>query len=180
MQNKLSLLFLFLLTIMLAGCGFHLRGSDIHGAATLSPELKIMFIDGVRRNSALMTALRADLTASDVQVVDSSDDATAIMRILSNNFNRRTLSVSSASGKVREFELHYEVTFVVNNKEGDILVPTQRARLVRDFTFDETRVLGKDSEESILRKEMEQDIVQQILIRLQAHARKIETPDIAS
>lgn len=180
MQNKLSLLFLLLLAVALAGCGFHLRGSAFQGAATLSPELKIMFIEGASQNSALMTALRADLKANNVKIVDSSGEAIAIMRIISNNFNRRTLSVSSVTGKVSEYELHYEVTFVVNNKDGDIVVPTQRARLIRDYTFDKNRVLGKDSEESILRKEMERDIVQQIMIRLQANARKVVVPDTAS
>jgi LPS-assembly lipoprotein len=56
---------------------------------------------------------------------------------------------------------------VVDNAGKQLLAP-YRLRQVRDYLFDENDVLGKSTEEAQLRKEMQADLIQQLLRRLQA------------
>ncbi|MCL4315318.1 MAG: LPS assembly lipoprotein LptE, partial [Gammaproteobacteria bacterium] len=67
-----------------------------------------------------------------------------------------------------EFELVYTVNFDVQDKDGKALTDRQTIRLTRDFVFDETQVLGKEAEESVLREGLRRDAAGQILRRVQA------------
>jgi outer membrane lipopolysaccharide assembly protein LptE/RlpB len=52
-----------------------------------------------------------------------------------------------------------------------VLVPEQALQQLRDYVFDQSNVLATGNQEAQLRKDMERDLVGQILRRLQARAR---------
>ncbi len=149
--------------ISLAGCGFHLRG-----AVELPPQMARTYIQG-DPYGALERGLRAQLQAAGARVVDEAAGATATLRVAAKHWQRRVLSVG-ADAKVSEYELSYRVTFSVQGREGDILIPPEEVSVVRDFRFDPNDVLGKTGEQGLLREEMERDMVQAIMRRI-GHAR---------
>jgi LPS-assembly lipoprotein len=56
---------------------------------------------------------------------------------------------------------------VIDAKGGQLLAPTE-ITLRRNLAFNEQQVLAKESEEALLYRDMQSDLVQQILRRLAA------------
>lgn len=143
-----------------AACGFHLRGQ-----IEMPEQMHHTYIQGDGGN-VLMRNLRFALTTAGVNVVDEVEEASAILHIIAAKHQRRVLSVSGRA-IAREFELSFTVTLKVLTKPGKKLLPEQNLTVVRDYRFDQDDVLGKSGEEGLIREEMERDIVQLIVRRLE-------------
>lgn len=152
--------------LLLAGCGFHLRGN-----IDLPADLQRMHVSGVSKYSALGIELRRSLQANGVELVDKANAADVILSVSNTNYKRRLLSVSGTSGKTAEYELQYILNISLKNRKGKQLLAPQTLRQLRDYTYDRDNVLGKGNEESRFKAEMERDLVRQILGRLQSYRR---------
>jgi LPS-assembly lipoprotein len=154
---------LVLMLASLSACGFALRGSG----GTYNMPFKSIYL-GFPDTSALGTELRRNLRGGDrVDVVGDIGMAEARFEVLSENRSKSILSLN-AQGRVREYLLNYTLVFrVLDNKGDELLTPTEIA-LKRPLTFNETQVLAKESEEALLYRDMQTDLVQQIMRRLAA------------
>lgn len=148
------------LVLVIAGCGFHLRGT-----ATIPASLQTLYVQGVNMQQGLGLELKRALTRNGVTVRNDYQQGTAVLTILDNRFQRRVLSVGS-DAKVSEYELHGTVTFKVSDDEGKVLADSQTVEARRDYQFDQNQVLGKDEEERLLKEQLNQQLVQSILRRL--------------
>jgi LPS-assembly lipoprotein len=72
----------------------------------------------------------------------------------------------TGTGRVREFQLRYRVGFRVSDNKGGDYVPQNTIILTRDITFNDTEILAKEQEEQLLFRDMQSDMVQQIMRRL--------------
>jgi LPS-assembly lipoprotein len=152
----LSLLAWAALTV--AGCGFHMRGQ-----AQLPFET--IYIPG---NSALVVDLKRNVAAaSKTRLVDDAKDAEAILGFTQDLREKVILSFNT-SGRVQEYRLRYRVGFRVTDPKGQVFVPTSEIILTRDITYSDSLVLSKETEEGQLYRDMQGDMVQQILRRLVA------------
>lgn len=146
------------LVLILAGCGFHLRGQATLPYATL-------FVSGPSGTS-LTRSLTRVLKSSGVKVVERKEDAEVSLIVLSDTREKSILSLSGA-GRAQEYELRERVSFrIVTTKEPDL--PASEIVTQRTISFNDAQVLAKESEESLLYRDMENDTVQQLLRRLQA------------
>ncbi|MCG2634220.1 MAG: LPS assembly lipoprotein LptE [Gammaproteobacteria bacterium] len=168
MANRLVVRSLGCLVILLllAGCGFKLRGSYALGDAFSESYLQ----SNGRVSAQLLESLKQGLTSSGSRVVAQRSEAGAIIILQAEKVDRRVLTVSS-SAKVREYELYYGIDFEVQDAVGETLVRRQRVELRRDYLFDQNEVLAKDNEEAQVREEMVREAGQQILRRIQAVSR---------
>lgn len=148
--------------LWVTGCGFHLRGES-----QLSPLLNHTYLEGVVPYSGLGLGLKRSLEARGVTVASAPEGTTATLSILYNQLQRLVLSVGS-TGKVQEYALKYILQFQVTDSEGEILLPPQRLELVREYQFDERSVLSAGEQEALLREVLEENMVRQILWRLEA------------
>ncbi|HEV8644894.1 MAG TPA: LPS assembly lipoprotein LptE [Burkholderiales bacterium] len=146
------------LCAMMAACGFQLRGQAAIPFQTVrveTPEFSA-FADDLER------AIRS---GNKVRIVNTRDEAEAVIQIVGESQEKHILSLSSG-GKVREFELRYRVAYRLTNRAGvDLALPGEIV-LRRDMTYDDTLVLAKESEELLLFRDMRTDAVRQILRRL--------------
>ena len=150
-------LVLIVLTCALAGCGFHLRGTaDMPFDSVYVPNATSGIALDLTRN------LRA---GSNVKVVDDPKRAEAILEFSGETRAKEILSLTGA-GRVREFRLRYRVGFRVHDGKGNNYVPQSTLELTRDVTYDDADVLAKESEEQLLYRDMQGDMVQQIMRRL--------------
>lgn len=149
---------MFVLILLLSGCGFQLRGS-----ATLPYDSLHISGAGPEMGVELERAIRTTQT----RVVDKAENAQGTLQILSQAREKQILTLSAA-GRVSEFRLIYRVAFRVQDASGKELIPQQQMQLQRELTFDATRTLAKESEEALLYRDMQTDAVQQILRRLAA------------
>ena len=99
-----------------------------------------------------------------VEIVDSSADATAVFTIYTDVTGQRVLSVS-ARNVPREFEVFYSVNYALDTINASLLAP-QAQTLARDYTWDETLVLGKEKEEQLLREAIVDDLIRVVMIQL--------------
>ena len=74
----------------------------------------------------------------------------------------------NASGQVREFQLRFRVKFRVTTPKGKELIAQTELLQQRDISFNESAVLSKEAEEGLLYRDMQSDIVQQLMRRLAA------------
>ena len=157
---------LLALALLLSACGFHLRGSD--GSYNLP--FATLYI-GLPVSSPLAIDLKRNIRASGgTAIVNDPKDADGVLEVLSNpekTRNKTILSLNS-NGRVREYLLTYNILFRVLDRQGrELLAPTSIS-LSRPITFNESQLLAKEMEEALLYRDMQADLVQQILRRLAA------------
>lgn len=156
-----------LFALLLAGCGFQLRGSYDLPWDTLN-------ISGVPDNNELYFQIKRGIEAgSATKVVDDPKEAKASLVVLRNEQHKGILSLSG-KGLVREFQLTRIFAYRVVDAGGKELLPQSQIVLQRDMTFDDTRIFAKEAEEQMIQREMERDLVQQLLRRLAAGSRALK------
>ena len=101
-----------------------------------------------------------------MEIVDTPIEATAEFVILRDDTGQRVLSVSGRNVP-REFEVFYTVQYQVVSGQNTVMEPRQQT-LARDYTWDETLVLGKEHEQETMRDALADDLVRVILIQLDA------------
>jgi LPS-assembly lipoprotein len=72
----------------------------------------------------------------------------------------------TSKGEIREYQLRYRYRFRVRSRSGVELIPDTEIVLNRDINYNETGALSKESEEGLLYRDMENDLVLQLQRRL--------------
>ncbi len=149
-----------ILAAIVAGCGFQLRG-------TLSSNLpyKTLYISLPETSDVRIWMQRYIKATNQTKIVDSAKDAEAVFEQLQDTRVKTILSVN-AQGRVREYRLQLDYKFRVVNARGQELVGSNEINLSRDITYDDSTVLAKDLEEGLLWRDMNNDLVNQIIRRL--------------
>ena len=148
----------------LAGCGFRLRG-------TAEVPFETLYLPS--SDSGLALDLKRNVQAGTrARVVDDPKQAEAILAFTEENREKNILSLTGA-GRVSEFQLRYRVGFRVHDGKGGDYVPLTSIALTRDITFSDTDVLAKEAEEQLLFRDMQSDMVQQIMRRLAASRKPV-------
>lgn len=106
-------------------------------------------------------------SGSATRVVDDPKAAQAQLLFSEETRTKEILALSTA-GRVREYRLVYRVGFRVGDGKGGDFVPPSTVELTRDVTYDDAVALAKETEEQQLFRDMQADMVQQIMRRLAA------------
>ena len=122
------------------------------------------YIAPLERNTQFHRELRRQLMAAGVNIVDSPDNATAIFSITVDRTGQRVVSVSTRNVPT-EYQVFYRVGYALTSGEKILLSP-QDVTFTRDYTYDETLVLGKAHEEDLMREAIVGDLVRTILKQL--------------
>ncbi len=154
---------LFLLALALSGCGFQLRG-------TAALPFDTLFVPPANVPGVALDLKRSIQSGTHTAVVDDPKKAQAILEFSQETREKEILSIA-ANGRVREFQLRYRVAFRVHDGKGGEFLPLNTVQLTRDVTFNDSDVLAKESEELLLYRDMQFDMVQQIMRRLAAAQR---------
>ena len=176
---KLSLV--LLLVGLCSACGFKLRGSaDLPAhqlpfasiALTLAPTSE--FYAQIKRS--------IEASSAGTRVVDASE-AEAVLMVLSDTSQKKILSLNT-SGRVREFQLVRTFSFKVQANrpsaapapqvkysDAPVVAPTEYVVpstivLHRDVTYSDDLVLSKQAEEDLLWRDIQSDLVRQLMRRL--------------
>jgi LPS-assembly lipoprotein len=164
MQRRATLLLLGqagLSGLLLAGCGFKLRGSQNFAFSTLAvlPHPGTPLAVELRRSfGSAVQVLAPDAPLTQAQ---------AVIELLDEQREKVVVGTNS-SGQVRELQLRMRVKFRIRTPTGLELLPDSEIAQQRDITFNESAVLAKEAEEALLYRDMQTDIVQQLMRRLAA------------
>ena len=161
MKNRAAAVMVLFALLTLSACGFQLRGSGTQAGLPF----KTIYIS-LPDTSSLGTELKRYIRAgSGTTVVSDPKSAQAVLEVLSESRDKAVLSLNS-QGRVREHALFYKLRFRVKDAAGkELLAPTDIV-LKREISFNESQVIAKEKEEEVLYRDMQSDLVQQILRRL--------------
>jgi LPS-assembly lipoprotein len=149
----------FVSAVLLAGCGFQLRG-------TANLPFETIYMPGASGGIAL-DLKRNIQSGTHTTVVDDPKKADAVLEFAQETRQKIILSLA-ATGRVSEYQLVYRVGFRVHDGKGAEFLPTNTIELKRDVTFNDSVVLSKELEEANLYRDMQFDMVRQIMRRLEA------------
>ena len=154
-----SSFFLFLaLLFTITGCGFHLRGAETLPFASLA----------VIGDSVTAAQLKQSVSkVSGTRLAPKIGEADAGLYVISESRDK-IISALSAAGKVREYELRLRVFFRLTDKKGEEIIPSSEIMLFRLLPYDDQQILSKGEEEAMLYRDMQDDIVAQIMRRVAA------------
>jgi LPS-assembly lipoprotein len=155
------------LALALGACGFQLRG-------TASLPFDTLYMPPTGGGIAL-DLKRNIQSGTRTTVVDDPKKADALLEFSQEVREKQILSLG-VNGRVREYQLRYRVGFRVHDGKGGEYLPANLVVLTRDITFNDSDVLSKETEEQLLYRDMQFDMVQQIMQRLSnAHVPKPAT-----
>lgn len=165
MKRRLFAATLAVLAATLAGCGFQLRQAPdfAFDAIAIQAQPNSPIAAELRRSLAIDPTLRvlpagaAPLTTPAAVVLDVMEEQ-----------REKVVVGLNASGQVREFQLRTRLRFRVRTPQGRELIPETDLLQQRDISFNEAAVLAKESEEALLYRDMQSDLVQQLMRRLAA------------
>ena len=173
-------------TVALAGCGFKLRQAPdfAFDAIQINAASSSSLANELRRNlnstgkvkvlevpAAVATTLPAPSTLAVPEAPPTPPVPTApgsvILDVVLEQREKVVVGLN-ASGQVREFQLRTRLKFKLRSPGGKELIPETELLQQRDISFNESAVLSKESEESLLYRDMQSDLVQQLMRRLAA------------
>lgn len=149
--------------LALSGCGFRLRGRFTAPFETIYLQMQ----PNTRFSGLLKRTIES---GSSVKVVDSPKAADAILELISVDRDREVLSINDA-GRAREYELTMTLVFRCSSPEGFDYVEETKLSTSRDLTYSESEFLSREREEEVLYQDMENDLIGQIVRRLEAARR---------
>ncbi len=156
-----GVLFGLVVTTGLSGCGFQLRQSadlPFKSLFLILPRQSALGVD-LRRNLASQANLKVFTEAKDLAASE------VVLEVMSEVRERVVVGLN-ASGQVRELQLRLKVKFRVRTPQGQVLIPEVELQQQRDLSFLESAALSKEIEETMMYRDMQVDIVQQMLRRL--------------
>lgn len=156
MRKSITTWFLVLISSsILVGCGFQLRGQ----ADFEFDRIKRRGLDTAQMSRIMDMNLK--INGLEVNVGEGPVTLTLV-----DETRERSIVTFSATGRAREVQITYTLTFHVKNKAGDYLIADTALTQQRELTYDDDQILGKEAEENRLFKEMQEDVARQIVTRL--------------
>jgi LPS-assembly lipoprotein len=147
--------------LSLTACGFALRQTQDFPFKSLYGNFSDSSPLGVELRRNLLGSGRIDLL-TDAKKMPQAD---AILDILSEARQQVVVGMN-ASGQVREMQLRLRVSFRLRTPKGEEWIEPVELYQQRDLSFTETAALSKEIEMGMMYRDMQADIVQQIMRRL--------------
>ncbi len=150
---------------LLSACGFHLRGE-----AQLPAGLDRVYVESSDPSGPLKRNVERALERSGAKVEKAAGEGIGEVRLTGISLAPIVRSVS-ANARVNEFTMLYHVELQITDASGKVLLPKQVVEQSRVFTFDETQAIGTGAEQDEIKKEMEREMVQTIIRKIEAAGR---------
>jgi LPS-assembly lipoprotein len=151
--------------LALSACGFHMRGE-----VTLPSGLQRVHVQIADPFSPLKRDLEAALRRGGAKIEENPGTDVADVTISAVSIGPVARSVG-ANAYVNEFSMVYHVELQITDAKEKVLIPKQVIEHSREFTFDQTQAIGTTAEQDEIKKEMERDMVQTIVRKVDAAAK---------
>lgn len=171
---------LVLLALVLAGCGFHLRGTQTLDEALVVVAVRDVGKSGQGRkttgNATWYGGERDELRRVVAQALTDSgatvtDEAPLVIELLGEEVKRRTAAIG-VSANVAEYQLDYLLRYRVVTADNSVLIPETQIERDRTYRYDERSPMGSAEEEALLRREMRRTAARQLATQY----RRLSTP----
>ena len=148
----------------LTACGFHLRGSQNAGSATLMTYQTLNIVGDTESNIAQNLA---NIMRGQVRVVDKTTPAQVTTEIGDVSHSKAILTKNS-QGRITEYRLFGSVTIQAYDANKQPLIAPTRLTVTRTLSAADGYITGLDLEEARLADDMDLELANQIQYRLRA------------
>lgn len=158
-----------LATVLLAGCGFQLRGSK-----NIAANISALTISSAQKHGKLNRALESEMR---VQHIADSGAHSWNLTILEQNIKQNILAFNN-SDNAAMYEIELLVHFTVTNEKGETVIAPTNERVVRLYEPDSNRPLATDRETKLLQNEAYDEMAAALLRRIDfiAGQKKTDAP----
>jgi len=148
-------------TLLVAGCGFQLRGS----APLPFKSIYVQAAPASQFATLLKRAVRAG--SAGTLLTDQPGEAEVVLQVM-NELQEKQILTLGGGGRVSEYQLRYRVSYRLTDSKNREHIPASEILLKRDYSFTDEQALSKEAEEAMLYRDMRNDAVQQMVRLLQA------------
>lgn len=156
-------LIIFSIFIFVAGCGWKLRGTIPWPAAYQNVYME--GYDPLNRNSFYFSLTK--FFPSHVKIVKSEKEADAIISVVSERQWTRTVTGLAVDRDTEEV-VGLNIIVQVSDKAGNPIMPATPFTRERDFTYDESNLLGKSTDLQNVLRTLRQEVAGMFMRRLEA------------
>ena len=146
-----------LLLLVIASCGFRMRGMTEISFKTISLEGKEL---------SFSKNLKKILATNKVAIVSPTENPELRVELLSEESEKRILSLSG-QGLVREFEIFYRVRYRIKTSDSEIWSQENIIETRKDFTYSDSNLIGKEEEERQLHEFMRNEAITNLFNQIQ-------------
>ncbi len=149
-----------LLCLLLCGCGFTLRGTQQLPYPTIALNFPA--------NSPLGAELARNIqTGTSTRIVSDVLSAAAVLDLIAETHEQQVLTLN-AQGRAIEYSLRDRLRFRLRDARGREVIELTEILAQRDISYNDSQRLSKETEEALLYRDMQTDLVQQLLRRIAA------------
>lgn len=165
MQNKKLLLLILsiIYSLTLAACGFQMYSKEI-----LPPQLSNIYIQSSEPYDTFTANVKHSLRSAGINLVTAAKESPVTLNISGISFTHDNPNITSSS-QATIYNFTYTVTFNLLDKTGKTIVERQSISATRTLTLNPNEVLEASSEVSVMKNEMERELVMQIFNRLSSN-----------
>ena len=158
-RNRYQLVIAVALALLMAGCGWHLRG-----AGTVELAIKQIAVVNQSHDGVLYQQFLIKLRRAGVEVVNQAIVSDApVLTLYRVTQTRRTMTI--VDGKAQEYELLYRLEYDVQQGEQTLLT-RKTTEATRIYSYDASEVLAKEREQDRLYRETRADVINTVLRQL--------------
>lgn len=160
-KPRLKLTLVLLMVLIISACGFRLRGF-----IELPQNLQPLYISSQGGANNLAATLARQLKQSGVAI--SQELNPSRLRLELKDFKSSQRQV--VFGQREEFELSLQITASARDSQGETLFTDEVLQAYRQYSYnrDSDSLLARDSLRQELLRSMEDDLIRQITLRVQA------------
>jgi LPS-assembly lipoprotein len=163
MNNARRILLLLLVTLLLGGCGFHLRGLGAPAHFSFSS----LYLEG-HPNEVFEGELRRELERVQGLTLKTSPSEAEVTIHFGPLINERTILSLSSTGLVSQYNLSMHMEFRAEDAQGNELLEPTTINITHVFNYNANEPLAKAQEETQLFEGMRLEVVQTVMRRLAA------------
>lgn len=150
MPRLFKLTLLTFVLVILASCGFHLRGQT-----DFPPQLNPLYIDSQQPYGPFERILRQSFSKSNINVVQSANEANATLKIISSTITQSSAAISP-NNQILQYNLVLTIAYSILDRQGKVVV-TQSVATTKSFTANSNQMLGTNTQQNSIEITMRHD-----------------------
>lgn len=161
LSKKIHTALILILSLMVVGCGFHLRGWN----ESLPPFLQNIYINA-GNNYNFYNILKTDIQGYGAKVVDQQDLADVAVKINSAQQGQQLVGISggaSSNDYILSFTVNYDI---IDARNQAVIFSNQVATAQQNFTSNATLQLAADQQQQMIYNDLQKRVASSILTRL--------------
>jgi LPS-assembly lipoprotein len=164
MKSVFSKIIILACIVLIASCGFRLRGSGESYA--LSQQLANLELTGSNINSDLMYMVQNNLASSGI-VVNTGENGLYTLIVIDQGITERNTTFG-ADARTTEKAVKAKAQFTLQSKDGEFVYGPHDLENERTYNYDVSSVNSANREKDLIIAELRRNLADQILRMLQA------------